>query len=100
MGPGVVMIDPELRVVSATVDARRLLGLLPADGSATVVGVAARVYDEHHPARARIRLADGTWWLLYASRLGGAPGGPDRVAVVLDRAPLRAIDPGREGGPS
>jgi hypothetical protein len=88
-GPGVVMIDPELRVISATVDARGLLGLLPADGAATVFGVAARVHDEHHPARARVRLADGTWLFLYASRLGGAPGEPDRVAVVLDRAPLR-----------
>jgi DNA-binding CsgD family transcriptional regulator len=85
-GPGVVTMDPELRVISTTADAGRLVGLLPADGSATVFGVAGRVYDEHHPARARVRLADGTWLLVHASRLGGAPGEPERVAVVLDRA--------------
>ena len=86
-GPGVVTMDPELRVVSTTAEAERMVGLLPADGSATVFGVAGRVYDEHHPARARVRLADGTWLLVHASRLAGSPGEPDRVAVVVDRAP-------------
>jgi hypothetical protein len=40
--PGVVMMDPELRVVSATAEAERMIALLPADGSSTIFGVALR----------------------------------------------------------
>jgi DNA-binding CsgD family transcriptional regulator len=85
--PGVVTMDRELHVVSSTAEAEPLIGMLPGDSWSTLYGVAARVYDNHRPARARVRLVDGKWLLLHASRLHGAPDGPARVAVVLDRAP-------------
>jgi len=85
--PGVLTMDRELRVVSATAEAEQLTGLLPGDAWATLFGVAARVYDKDRAARARVRLVDGRWLLLHASRLHGAPDGPARVAIVLDRAP-------------
>ena len=85
--PGVLTMDRELRVVSATAEAEQLTGLLPGDAWTTLFGVAARVYDKDRAARARVRLVDGRWLLLHASRLHGAADGPARVAVVLDRAP-------------
>lgn len=87
VAPGVLTMDRELSVTSATDEAEQLTGLLPGDAWTTLFGVAARAYDDDHAARARVRLVDGRWLLLHASRLRGAQDGPGRVAVVLNRAP-------------
>jgi DNA-binding CsgD family transcriptional regulator len=85
--PGVVTLDAELRVVSATAVAEQLVGLFPGDPSSTLFGVAARVHDRRDSARARVRLTDGRWLLLHAAHLCSGSEEPDRVAVILEPAP-------------
>ncbi|HEY4277134.1 MAG TPA: helix-turn-helix transcriptional regulator [Conexibacter sp.] len=88
--PGVVLLDGDLRIVSATAEARKLITLFPGDPGITVFGVAARAKRSGSGSRARVRLRDGRWLLLHAARLlGGSWSRPEveRVAVTFDPAP-------------
>jgi DNA-binding CsgD family transcriptional regulator len=96
-GPGIVVLDKNLSIVSCnpegqfwldqlSVDARQQIHGLPT----AVLAVAARMSagedeaNRHQPARARVRAADGQWLVVHASRLMGAAAG--QIAIVFEPA--------------
>ncbi|MEQ9337735.1 MAG: hypothetical protein RJQ03_11145, partial [Miltoncostaeaceae bacterium] len=118
VGPGLVVLDPELRVLSMNDDAEAWLRLLPADphsagrplprprpGLMTEVitvarRAAARVRAEpgdgapggHTRARLRVRATTGLWLTIHASRLNdGSEAGS--VAVVIEAAKASEMAP-------
>ena len=93
VGPGVLVLDDELRATSWTGEARAWVELLPGAAKfdeagivpAVVAAVASRAAtDAGLPPRARARTVDGRWLIVDAARLEGAtPGG---IVVTLRRA--------------
>ncbi|MET8520013.1 helix-turn-helix transcriptional regulator [Nocardioides sp. NBC_00163] len=103
VGPGVVTFDADGRVESLTPAAEQWIGLMtenpPPDtpGESKVlqaVAARARKATDGDPletaARARLRAADGTWLLLYGSRLSGGDG---RTVVVIQQASPSEVAP-------
>jgi DNA-binding CsgD family transcriptional regulator len=103
VGPGVVTFDADGKVESLTPAAEQWIGLMtenpPPDtpGESKVLqAVAARARNAtdgdplEAAARARLRAADGTWLLLYGSRLSGGDG---RTVVVIQQASPSEVAP-------
>lgn len=103
IGPGVVTFDADGNVESQTPAAEQWIGLMtesPAPdtpGESKVlqaVAARARTASDGDPletaARARLRAADGTWLLLYGSRLSG---GEARTVVVIQQASPSEVAP-------
>ena len=103
VGPGVVTFDADGKVESLTPAAEQWIGLMtenpPPDtpGESKVLqAVAARARNAtdgdplETAARARLRAADGTWLLLYGSRLSGGDG---RTVVVIQQASPSEVAP-------
>jgi DNA-binding CsgD family transcriptional regulator len=102
-GPGVVTFDAQGSVEALTPAATEWIGMFtenpppqtPGD-SKVLQAVAARARNASSgdplraQARARLRAADGTWLLLYGSRLSG---GDDRVVVVIQQASPSEVAP-------
>jgi DNA-binding CsgD family transcriptional regulator len=102
-GPGVVTFDAEGNVEALTPAAAEWIGLLtedpppdPPGDSKVVQAVAARARNAtsgdplQAGARARLRATDGTWLLLYGSRLSGDDG---RTVVVIQQASPSEVAP-------
>jgi DNA-binding CsgD family transcriptional regulator len=95
-GPGIIILDTDLTVVSINPRAETLLADLQAvdwpaqlDLPAPIFAAAARATGSHEglpaePAWTRLRHGRGGWITVHASRLKGAPS--TQVAVVLDAA--------------
>jgi DNA-binding CsgD family transcriptional regulator len=87
LAPGMVLLDEDLHIVSATQEARQWMERLPTypELSIAVAAIAAGA-----PGRAdvspRLPLRDGGWLRVNASILPGAEGEPDRTAVMLEPA--------------
>lgn len=103
VGPGVVTFDAEGHVESLTPAAERWIGLMTEDPPPATPGeskvlqaVAARARSVTEgdaletAARARLRATDGTWLLLYGSRLSGGGG---RTVVVIQQASPSEVAP-------
>lgn len=103
IGPGVVTFDADGNVEALTPAATEWIRLLTEDpppetpGESKVlqaVAARARTATSGDPlqtaARARLRAADGTWLLLYGSRLSG---GDDRTVVVIQQASPSEVAP-------
>ncbi len=103
VGPGVVTFDAAGNVESLTPAAEQWIGLMtenpPPDtpGESKVLqAVAARARNAtagdplETAARARLRAVDGTWLLLYGSRLSGGEG---RTVVVIQQASPAEVTP-------
>ncbi len=103
VGPGVVTFDADGNVESLTPAAERWISLItenpppetPGESKALqAVAARARNATSEDPletaARARLRAADGTWLLLYGSRLSGGKG---RTVVVLQQASPSEVAP-------
>ena len=103
VGPGVVTFDVDGKVESLTPAAEQWIGLMTEDpppgtpGESKVlqaVAARARKATDGDPletaARARLRAADGTWLLLYGSRLSGGDG---RTVVVIQQASPSEVAP-------
>jgi DNA-binding CsgD family transcriptional regulator len=88
-GPSVLILDGDDHIVASDATARRRLELLPDHQPGQVPAVIsylaarARWDGADGPAAARMRIADGRWFLLDASAMDDAPG---NVAVVLQPA--------------
>lgn len=103
VGPGVATFDADGKVESLTPAAEQWIGLMtenpppdtPGD-SKVLQAVAARARNAtdgdplETAARARLRAADGTWLLLYGSRLSGGEG---RTVVVIQQASPSEVAP-------
>ncbi|MGD9571471.1 MAG: LuxR C-terminal-related transcriptional regulator [Thermoleophilia bacterium] len=103
--PGVVVVDPDGAVVSATPGVERWLELLPGGGDVAGGGAAppalravagralatARSPSRDDPAFARVRTLDGRWVMLHGALLDGEPG--HRVAVIVEPAHPGRISP-------
>ncbi|MCU1466696.1 MAG: LuxR family transcriptional regulator [Actinomycetia bacterium] len=93
-GPGVIVLDNDLSVISVNPQAQRWLSQLrgadwPAhlDLPLPIYASAAHVLGHEHdaaPAVTRLRRAEGGWLTMHASPLIGAAG--NQVAVILDAA--------------
>jgi len=97
-GPVVLMLSPDLEVKGQTPDTEKYLRLLlpsddarrPVPAAAYNVGAQLAALEagvDHHPARARVHLADGIWLTLRAARIaeGSDPTGGD-IAVTIQRS--------------
>jgi DNA-binding CsgD family transcriptional regulator len=94
-GPGIIVLDADLSVISVNPQAQRWLAQLrdadrPAhlDLPLPIYASAAHVLGYEHeaatPAVTRLRRADGGWLTVHASPLTGTAG--NQVAVILDAA--------------
>jgi DNA-binding CsgD family transcriptional regulator len=83
--PGVVAFGARGSITSATAEARQLMAFMPGDAHATLSHVAISAA-HGDGARARVRLTDGRWLLVLASRLLGAPEEFAQVTVTLTPA--------------
>jgi DNA-binding CsgD family transcriptional regulator len=104
-GPGVLLLNDELRVVSMTPAAEALLheaagGVASKELPQVITAVAARLKQLEHESeappnllpRARFQTAAGRWLVAHASRLGGSePGG--HIAVALEGARPAEMSP-------
>lgn len=92
--PGVLVLDSELQLVSATAGARAWLDVMPAGKLAALFGILpavvypaatlARIRTDGSGARALARAVDGPWMMIDAARLEGRGNGD--VAVSLREA--------------
>ncbi len=101
--PGVVVVDPDGGIASATPGVERWLAVLPGGGDGSgaappalraVAGRAlatARAPARDDPAFARVRTLDGRWVMLHGAVLDGEPG--RRVAVIVEPAHPGRISP-------
>jgi DNA-binding CsgD family transcriptional regulator len=101
-GPGLVLLDEDCSVVSATREAAAWLGeidggitfttgaafAMPLEAHAYAARVRAAAEDHHEKAtpRARVRTRSGVWLLMHASMLEGT----DQVALIIE--PAKAAD--------
>ncbi|WP_426243413.1 helix-turn-helix transcriptional regulator [Nocardioides sp. LHG3406-4] len=102
-GPGVLLVDDDLRVTGDTATAERWLAtLLPPSPDRTAVpavvfNVAAQLLAvergvDEHPAAARVHLAHGRWITARAARLHAADGSAP-IAVTMDETtPLERLE--------
>jgi DNA-binding CsgD family transcriptional regulator len=84
-GPGLVVVDDELALESASPNAIRWLEEMTArDGSvsAAVLSVAARARTDEARAVARLRADSGRWFLLHGTRIAVPEG--TRSAVIIE----------------
>ena len=97
-GPGVVLVDAQGQVVSATPAARRWLEALDEPGHragrpsvpVAVEAVLARLEDgSDEPPRARVRTRDGSWLVVHAATLHGDSGA--QRAVVIEPVSAREL---------
>jgi DNA-binding CsgD family transcriptional regulator len=84
--PGAVAFGAAGSMISSTVEASRMMALMPGDATTTLSCVAISA-SQGDGARARVYLADGRWLLLHGGRMLGAPDEPARVTVTLMPAP-------------
>jgi DNA-binding CsgD family transcriptional regulator len=100
-GPGVIVLNPDLSIVSRTAGARAWIDAMPAAGlfaawgilQPTVYPVATRAREGGTPAAARAldRAADGRWVVIEAASLEGDSA--DKIAVTLRAAtPAETFD--------
>jgi DNA-binding CsgD family transcriptional regulator len=102
-GPGILVLDADGELVSATVEAEAWLGEVestlfgerrgvPVPIEAHMFAAATRAGGEARPLRARLRTRDGMWLVLHASPLrGGQTDG--EIAIVIEPAKARDIAP-------
>lgn len=103
--PGLILLDDQLRVVSATTAARywldelgrsgRDIGELPSPILAAASSLLALEGDSAGPdlvPRSRLRTESGRWLVVHASRLAGE-GQDGRIAVILELAQPLEIAP-------
>jgi DNA-binding CsgD family transcriptional regulator len=95
-GPGIVILDDDLSIVSINSQAERWLAEIGARESTTEAPLPLSVYvaalelatrvppDEPVETTTRLRTQGGTWLTVQASQLNGATGG--QIAIVLERA--------------
>jgi DNA-binding CsgD family transcriptional regulator len=104
-GPGLILLDDQLRIVSATAPARYWLGELGRSGPdigdlpGPILAAASSLQAlEHDPAvtdavpRSRLRTESGRWLVVHASRLEGEEQ-DGRIAVILEVAQPLEIAP-------
>lgn len=104
-GPAVLLLDDELNVISQTAAAQDWLRVLvPPAGNeraipAAVYNTAAQLLAvergvDHHPASARVHLAQGFWVTLRAARLDdqGAPGRASIAVTLEDTSPGERLE--------
>jgi DNA-binding CsgD family transcriptional regulator len=84
---GMLVLDDDLRVVTATDQADRWMARMAPESQVAVRGVALRAQaGDAEAARARVRLRDGEWLLLHGADLETGPDGQPRTAVMLEPA--------------
>ena len=84
--PGVVTVDAQGAITSATGEASRIMGTMPGDVPSTMYAVAVSAHRDGS-ARSRVRLAGGRWLLLHGERVQGDAAHSGQVAVMLLPAP-------------
>jgi DNA-binding CsgD family transcriptional regulator len=102
-GPGMLIVDDDLRILTMTSNARRWLEeltdgrtWLPESVRSVVAGV-RHLHDSEAPgehlARARVRGSSGRWLAIYASRVPEYSPGPPNAAVIIEEARPSEIAP-------
>jgi DNA-binding CsgD family transcriptional regulator len=110
-GPGMLIVDEDLQILTTTPNAERWLGeltdgfpRLPKAGSSwlpeVVRSVVARARQLHgsdapedHMPRARVRGSSGRWLAIYASRTRETGSGSENTAVIIEEARPSEIAP-------
>jgi DNA-binding CsgD family transcriptional regulator len=82
LAQGVVTLGPDGRIVAKTAEAARIMALMPGDAAATLYAVAIGAR-QREGARARVRLTDGRWVVLYAAPMIATGDASDQIAVTL-----------------
>jgi DNA-binding CsgD family transcriptional regulator len=102
-GPGMLIVDDDLRIVTMTANAEGWLGEI-ADGSPglpdavrSVVGCVKELHGSGSPEdlvpRARVRGASGRWLAIYASRARQASSQSAHTAVIIQEAKPSEVAP-------
>lgn len=102
-GPGMLIVDDDLNILTTTSNAERWLGEL-ADGSPglpdavrSVVGCVKQLHDSDTPQdrlpRARVRGTSGRWLAIYASRVRETSSQSANTAVIIQEAKPSEIAP-------
>ena len=102
-GPGMLIVDDDLNILTATPNAERWLGEI-ADGSPglpdavrSVVGCVKELHGRDTPEdvipRARVRGASGRWLAIYASRADQASSQSAHTAVIIQEAKPSEVAP-------
>ncbi|HTU07924.1 MAG TPA: helix-turn-helix transcriptional regulator [Trebonia sp.] len=102
-GPGMLIVDDDLKILTMTPNAERWLGEL-ADGCPglpdavrSVVGYVRQLHDSDTPGnglpRARVHAASGRWLTIYASRTCQTGSEPANTAVIIEDAKPAEIAP-------
>jgi DNA-binding CsgD family transcriptional regulator len=102
-GPGMLIVDDDLKILTMTPNARRWLQELTdgcpglPDAVRSVVGCVWELYDGDTPEdrlpRARVRGTSGRWLAIYASRTRETGPGPANTAVIIEEARPAEIAP-------
>jgi DNA-binding CsgD family transcriptional regulator len=104
-GPGMLIVDDDLEILTITSNAERWLEELSdgcpglPDAIRSVVAYVARIHDGDTPEdrmpRARVRAASGRWLTIYASRAREADSDSDsaNTAVIIEEAKPSEIAP-------
>jgi DNA-binding CsgD family transcriptional regulator len=79
---GVVTLGPDGRITAKTAEAARTMALMPGDAAATLYAVAIGAR-QHEAARARVRLTDGRWAVLYAAPMIAPGDASNEIAVTV-----------------
>ncbi len=97
-GPLVLLLSPDLDVVSQTPETHEFLRTLvppvedrpPIPASAYNVAaqlLASEAGVDSHPSRTRVHLSGGLWLTLRAARIGAASSGDNGIAVTIEQTP-------------
>jgi DNA-binding CsgD family transcriptional regulator len=102
-GPGLLIVDDDLEILTMTSSAERWLAELSdgcpglPDAVRSVVGYVKRAHDRDGPEqgipRARVRGASGRWLTIYASRTREAGFTTANIAVIIEEAKPSEIAP-------
>jgi DNA-binding CsgD family transcriptional regulator len=82
LAQGAVTLGADGRILAKTAGAARTMALMPGDAAATLYAVAIGAR-QREGARARVRLTDGRWVVLYAAPMIATHGASDQIAVTL-----------------
>jgi DNA-binding CsgD family transcriptional regulator len=102
-GPGMLIVDDDLEILTITPNAERWLADLSdgcpglPDAVRSVVGYVKRIHDRNTPEqtipRARVRGASGHWLAIYASRTREPSSTATNTAVIIEEAKPSEIAP-------
>jgi DNA-binding CsgD family transcriptional regulator len=102
-GPGMLIVDDDLKILTMTANAERWLDELTdgcpglPDAVRSVVGKVRQLHDsdvlEDRTPRARVRGASGRWLAIYASSACDADSASEKTAVIIEEAKPSEIAP-------